>query len=118
MARQTNKRVVRMARELRRQMTLPEVLLWQVLKPSELKFRKQHPCGPFVVDFYCPAAKAVIEIEGIAHDMGDRPARDQARFEWLQRQGYFVLRIPAEDVLQDVGAVANAIVAACVDRTD
>ncbi len=106
------------ARTLRRQMSLPEVLLWQALKPSDLKFRKQHPCGPFVVDFYCPAAKAVIEIEGIAHDMGDRPVRDRARFEWLQGQGYFVLRISAEDVLKDVGAVANAIVAACIVRID
>ncbi len=118
MGRQTTKRTVSIARNLRRQMSLPEVLLWRALKQSNLKFRKQHPCGPFVADFYCPAAGAIIEIGGIAHDMGDRPALHRARFEWLQGQGYFVLRIPAQDVLKDVGTVANAIVAACIDRID
>ena len=116
MARQTTKRTVRIARQLRRTMTLPEVLLWQALKPADVNVRKQHPCGPFVVDFYCAAAKLVIEIEGIVHDMGERPERDAARFAWLERQGYAVLRIPATEVLKDVGEVAEAIVAACRER--
>jgi very-short-patch-repair endonuclease len=116
MARQTTKRTVRIARKLRREMTLPEVLLWQALKQSEVRFRKQHPCGPFVVDFYCAAAKLAIEVEGIVHDMGENPERDEARFEWLERQGYSVLRIPAQDVLKDVNGTAEAIVAACRER--
>ena len=116
MARQTTKPTVRVARRLRRTMTLPEVLLWQALKPAEVNVRKQHPCGPFVVDFYCAAAKLVIEIEGIAHDMGVRPAQDGARFAWLERQGYSILRIPAGEVLKDVGGAAEAIVAACRGR--
>ena len=97
-------------------MTLPEVLLWQALRPADVKFRRQHPCGPFVLDFYCPAAKLVIEIEGIVHDRGDRPRRDEARFAWLERQGYSVLRIPAVDVLKDAGDAAEAIVAVCRER--
>ena len=116
MARQTTRRTVRVARKLRREMTLPEVLLWQRLKRSDVKIRKQHPCGPFVVDFYCPAAKLVIEIEGIVHEMGGRPERDEARFDWLQRQGYSVLRLPASEVLKGVDDVAEAIVAACRER--
>ena len=104
------------ARKLRREMSLPEVLLWQRLKQSELNVRRQHPCGPFVADFYCPPAKLVIEIEGIVHSMGDRPQRDEKRFAWLERQGYAVVRIPASDVLQDVGEIAEAIVALCRDR--
>ena len=116
MARQTTKRMVRIARELRREMSLPEVLLWRLLKQSELKVRRQHPCGPFVVDFYCPAAKLVIEVEGIAHDMGDRPERDEVRFRWLEEQGYNVLRVPAREVLADVGVVAESVVAACLER--
>ena len=116
LARQTTKRMVRIARELRREMSLPEVLLWRLLKQSELKFRRQHPCGPFVVDFYCPAAKLVIEVEGIAHDMGDRPERDEVRFRWLEEQGYNVLRVPAREVLADVGVVAESVVAACLER--
>ena len=117
MARQTGKRTVRIARELRRKMSLPEVLLWRLLKQSGLKFRKQHPCGPFVVDFYCPPAKLVIEIDGIVHDMGDRPERDDRRNGWLETQGYAVMRIPAREVLGDVARTAESIVAACRERS-
>ena len=116
MARQTIRRTVRLARQLRVKMSLPEVLLWRLLRQSDVKLRRQHPCGPFVADFYCPAAKVVIEIEGIAHDMGDRPNRDEARTRWLEEQGYCVLRIPAREVLEDVGAVAASLVAACRGR--
>jgi len=116
MARQTTRRMVRIARRLRRTMTLPEVLLWQALKTADVSIRKQHPCGPFVVDFYCPAARLVIEIEGIVHDMGETPEQDEERFAWLRRQGYAVLRMPASEVLKDVTGTAEAIVAACRGR--
>ena len=116
MARQTTRRTVRIARQLRRTMTLPEVLLWQALRPSDVNIRKQHPCGPFVVDFYCAAAKLVIEVEGIVHDMGEHPKRDEARFRSLEGKGFGVLRIPAREILKDVSAVAEAIVAACRER--
>ena len=116
MARQTTKRTVRAARRLRRRMTLPEVLLWQALKKADVHIRKQHPCGPFVVDFYCAAAKLVIEIEGIVHDMGGRPERDIARLEWLEQRGYSVWRIPAAEVLRDVVGTAEAVVALCRSR--
>jgi very-short-patch-repair endonuclease len=63
------------ARRLRRTMSLPEVLLWTQLrgKPLGIKFRKQHPVGDYVVDFYCAEKQLAVEIDGIAHDMGDRP---------------------------------------------
>jgi very-short-patch-repair endonuclease len=95
-------------------MSLPEVLLWQRLKgsPQGISFRKQHPIGPYRADFYCAAARLVIEVDGIAHDMGDRPARDDARTKALQMKGCDVLRIPAADVLRDPDAVAASIVAA------
>ena len=115
-ARQTTKRTVRVAGRLRRNMTLPEVLLWQALRHADVKLRRQHPCGSFVVDFYCASAKLVIEIEGIVHAMGDRPVRDEARFAWLERQGYSILRVPAMEVLEDVNGTAEAIVAACRQR--
>lgn len=74
-------RIVECARKLRRVMTAPEVRLWQWLrgKPSGFKFRRQHPVGRFVLDFYCPAAQLVIEVDGEAHSRGDQPARDEAR---------------------------------------
>jgi very-short-patch-repair endonuclease len=85
-------------------------------KGCGINIRKQHPCGPFVVDFYCPAARLIIEIDGIVHEMGDRPERDAKRTQWLQRQGYEVLHIPPAEVLADVDATAESIVAACRAR--
>jgi very-short-patch-repair endonuclease len=91
---------------------LPEALLWRELKgqPDGIRFRKQHPIRPYFADFYCAAAKLVIEIDGISHDMGDRPARDVERDAFLQSKGYRVLRIPASEVLADPGATAEAVV--------
>src|SRR5690349_15422967 len=90
------------ARRLRKEMSLPERLLWRELrgKPMELKFRRQHPVGPYVLDFYCPAAKLAIEVDGIAHDMGERPLRDEPRDEFIRAQGIEVVRVPATDVLE------------------
>src|SRR5438045_2411564 len=100
--REKNETVLR-ARGLRRNMTLPEGQLWQVLRqrPSGLKFRRQHPLGRCVVDFYCPAAKLVIEVDGESHSMGDRPQQDVRRDAWLRRQGLRVLRFGASDVMRD-----------------
>ena len=101
------------ARRARRQMSLPEVLLWQRLKgaPEGVSFRKQHPIGSYRADFYCAAAKLVIEVDGVAHDMGDRPARDAARTRALTEKGYRIVRIPAADVLRDADGAAASIVA-------
>lgn len=109
---------VRKARRFRREMTLPEVLVWQRLRkaPMGIKFRRQHPVGPFVLDFYCPSVKTGIEIDGIAHDMGDNPQRDVERDAWLREKGIRVIRIPAQDVLRNVDEAVEAIVAACRER--
>jgi very-short-patch-repair endonuclease len=74
--RQTTKATVAKARALRRIMSPAEVALWQILRtrPLGLKFRHQHPAGPFVLDFYCAAKKLAVEIDGIAHEMGDNPS--------------------------------------------
>jgi len=99
------------ARRLRRQMTLPEVLLWERLRGSKTgaKFRRQHPIGIYVADFYCASTRLVVEIDGIAHDMGTNPARDEARDHFLAQGGYTVLRIPAVDVLKDLDRVVEMI---------
>ena len=102
------------ARRMRQAMTLPEVLLWSVLRsrPHGLKFRRQHPIGPYVTDFCCVAARLVIEVDGIVHDMSDVPARDERRDCYLKDKGFEVLRIPANEVLLDVSAVAETVVRA------
>ena len=102
------------ARRSRRQLSLPEALLWQRLKgaPQGASFRKQHPIPPYRADFYCAAARLVIEVDGIAHDMGDRPARDEERTRFLTAKGYSIVRVLASDVLRDPDAVASSIVAA------
>jgi very-short-patch-repair endonuclease len=98
---------------LRREMTLPEVLLWQMLRkrPAGLKFRHQHPAGQYVLDFYCASARLAIEVDGEAHGRGDRPERDARRDAWLARENVHVLRIPAKFILDDAAAVIDYIVA-------
>lgn len=105
------------AKRLRREMSLPEVLLWRYLRgqPMGIKFRKQHPIDHYVVDFYCAAKRIAIEIDGVSHDMGDRPARDAHRDSRLREMGVEVVRIAAADVLRDVGESAEAIVRLCAD---
>jgi very-short-patch-repair endonuclease len=101
------------ARRARRNKSLPEALLWQRLKgsPQGIRFRKQHPIDDCRADFYCASAKLVIEIDGVSHDMGDRPARDERRTAVLEARGYAVIRIPATDVLRNTDSVAASIVA-------
>ena len=113
--RSTTKAVVKRARVLRRRMSPPEVLLWRLLResPDGLKFRRQHPIGPFVVDFYCPATKLVVEVDGDVHDMGDNPEFDERRATWLGERGYPTLRVPAAEVFADPAEVAQAIISAC-----
>jgi len=101
------------ARKLRREMSLPEVLLWQQLRerPGGLKFRKQHPGGFYVLDFFCAEAKLCIEIDGQGHSCGDQPQFDEARDAWLQLHGIDTLRIPAGEVLNNMANVVTHIVA-------
>ncbi len=103
------------ARALRRDMTLPEGMLWQALRsrPDGLKFRRQHPIGRCIVDFYCPAARLVIEVDGESHSRADRPQRDDRRDAWLRGQGLQVVRFAATDVIRDLQSVVTAITSAC-----
>ena len=111
-------RTVRGARRLRRAMTMPEVILWQALRrhPGGLKYRRQHPCGPYILDFYCSDARLAIEVDGEVHNRGCQPERDGARDAWLDRAGVRTLRIPATAVLGDANAVIEGIVAEAVAR--
>ncbi len=104
--------MVTIARKLRRQMSPPEVRLWVRLRahgPELPQFRRQHPLGMYVLDFYCHAARLVVEVDGIAHGMGDRPARDEQRDAWLTSRGLNVMRIGAGEVMRDPDTVADSL---------
>ena len=111
----TTRKTVLKARALRRAMTQPEARLWQILRtrPAGLKFRHQHPVGRYSLDFYCPAAKLAIEVDGDAHEMGDRPERDAARDAWLEARGLRTLRIPARELYGDVEPAIIMILSSC-----
>ena len=114
----TSNHAYKNARRLRRKMSLPEVLLWQISRrqPGGLKFRRQHPIGRYVLDFHVLELKLAIEIDGVGHEMGDRPERDEERTRWLESQGIRMLRIAAKDVLADPAAVADSIMRLCIER--
>lgn len=109
---------VKRAKQFRRELTNPEFLLWQHLRtaPSGHKIRKQHPAGPYVLDFFCARANLAIEVDGAAHDTDVRARRDIARDGWLLERRIDTLRIPAIDVLKDPTEVTNNIVATINDR--
>jgi len=115
----TSRHNYELARRLRRDMSLPERILWRHLKgkPCGLKFRKQHPVGAYVIDFYCAAAKLGIEIDGIAHDTGTRPARDCERDAAMAARGIALVHIPAGEVLSRPEEVAASILTTCRERS-
>jgi very-short-patch-repair endonuclease len=110
-------RAYKSARRLRKSMSLPEVLLWRLLRRRQPPIRRQHPLGPYVVDFYCPAARLVLEVDGHAHLTGSRPMRDVQRQCWLEAQGLKVVRVDAAEVLRDAVACADAVLRLCAEET-
>ena len=106
------KSTIQRARGLRREMSLPERLLWRELRkrPNDLKFRKQHPAGPYSADFFCHQARLVVEIDGEAHERGDRSERDSRRDSWFAERHFRTLRIPASEVLNNLDGVVRWIV--------
>ena len=108
------KRTRGQARTLRHAPTDAERKLWYLLrslKPLGLHFRRQAPIGPFIVDFAWHAGKLVVELDGSQH-AELRQAYDEKRTQWLQSQGYRVLRFWNNDVLKSPRNVGEAILAA------
>lgn len=97
------------ARTLRADPTCAETRLWKRLRQLEIRFRRQAPIGPYVVDFACHPARLVIEVDGGVHDRTEVAVRDLRRDEWLAGQGYRVIRIPNRRVENDIDAVVAEI---------
>ena len=111
--RASNQDVVR-ARELRREMTIPEKLLWGRLRERRcqgLRFRRQQPIGKYVVDFYCDVAKTVIELDGVSH-VGQME-RDEERERFLKGMGVRIIRFTNDEVLANLGEVVEEIGRVC-----
>ena len=85
-------------------MSLPEVVLWQQLRKARLvgfRARRQHPMGPYILDFYCPSVRLAIEVDGLAHDTAAQLRHDESRQAWLAQRRVTVLRVRASDILKD-----------------
>jgi very-short-patch-repair endonuclease len=100
-----------LARRLRKEMSLPEVLLWQQLRGQQLgvKFRRQHGIGSYVVDFYCAALRLAVEIDGEVHGLGGNAAYDLQRDAFIRENGHEIIHIPAADVLHNLAGVVELI---------
>jgi very-short-patch-repair endonuclease len=100
------------ARDLRQHMTDAEQCLWHCLRGKQLngfRFRKQHPIAHFVLDFYCPAVRLAIEIDGGQHNTAPGCASDAERTRCLKARGIRVLRFWNHEVLQDLPGVLERI---------
>ena len=105
------------ARELRQEMTPAERALWERLRNRRLgglKFRRQHPLGRFIADFYCASHRLIIELDGPVHKA--QRDYDAARAEHLRERGYRILRFSNEQVLNDIEKVLKVIEAACASE--
>ena len=112
-------RTVERARVLRRITPPPEARLWSRLRGKRLrglKFRRQHPIGPFILDFYCAEARLAVEVDGQGHDHPDRIAQDRRRTAWLHDQGVRVIRLAAESVRVELDGVLDFIASTAVER--
>jgi very-short-patch-repair endonuclease len=102
------------AKELRQRQTSAEEKLWALLRNKQLggyKFRRQHPIGPFIVDFYCDEARLVIELDGGIHD--GQMGYDEAWGQWLEENGYRVLRFGNKIIEEGEGRMAKEILRVC-----
>ena len=107
------------ARELRKAMSDAEVILWSRLRgrgPDRPTFRRQHPYGNIILDFYCPSARLAVEVDGATHWDDEAREKDEARDFWLEGQGIEVMRIPASRIYHRLGDVTDAILRRADER--
>jgi very-short-patch-repair endonuclease len=99
---------------MRQALSPPELALGSQLKGRKLSgfaFRRQHPVGVYILDFYCEAARLAVEIDGYSHGVGDAPAHDARRDKWLRTQGIDTLRLSASAIMDDLGAMLGVVLA-------
>jgi len=105
--------LVSRAREMRKEMPLAEVLLWNRLRGDQLgvRCRRQHRVGSYIADFFAHAAKLVIEVDGDSH--AERQDYDEKRTYWMNQKGLHVVRFTNDDVIKNLDAVVQSIADWC-----
>ena len=110
MAGKYNPELVGNARQLRKNMTAEERILWyQYLRTYPIKFYRQRPMGRYIVDFYCAKARLVVEIDGSQHYEDQGLDYDRARTAYLESLGLKVLRVPNNEIWKNLRGVCEAI---------
>jgi len=100
------------AQQFRKEMTGTETKLWQELRNHKfegLKFRRQHPIGRFIVDFYCHEKRLVVEVDGTIHDLTEVKERDEGREEELKNFGLTIIRFTNGEIEYDIENVLNKL---------
>ena len=110
---ETNQATLHKARQLRREMTDTERLLWSKIRMQQIgmRFRRQVPVGYYIVDFYCYEYRLVVELDGGHHSLPEQAAYDAVRTEFLEAQGLKILRFWNNDVIQQIDSVLQRILA-------
>jgi very-short-patch-repair endonuclease len=99
------------ARTLRRKLTNAELLIWWQLRKDirGVRFRRQHPVGPYIADFACVPARLIVEIDGGTHSTDAEFIYDGRRDKFLRAQGWHVLRLRNEDVYESLDDAVERI---------
>jgi very-short-patch-repair endonuclease len=109
----------RFAKTMRQSMAPAEMRLWRRLRKPGIegcRFRRQTPIGPYIVDFFCPERRLIVEVDGGQHTFDAEHRADMERTRWLEEQGYRVLRVWNGDVFENIEGVCDAILAAAQGR--
>ena len=111
-------KLTHLSQELRKNQTKEEARIWyQFLRRYPLQFRRQHPIGPYIVDFYCAKARLVIELDGSQHYAASGMERDRIRTAFLEERGLKVLRFSNSDINMYFQRVCTAIDLTVKERT-
>ena len=119
MGQQVAENLTTLAKNLRKQSTDTEQLLWKYLKAKRLdgfKFKRQQPIGNCIVDFVCFERKVIIELDGGQHTLPEQIQKDRERDKWFEQQGYRVLRFWDNEVLRNTREVLEMIWEKCLNH--
>ena len=107
---QHNKKLTKYAQDLRKNMTKEERKLWyDFLKDYPVQFRRQVTCGQYILDFYCAKAKIAVELDGSQHFEPEEIEKDLRRTHYLNSQGIYVVRIPNNEISNNLDGVCARI---------